>query len=243
VDGRDVARVATTAERMVREEHATDLEPRNGRAIVDRGVIEANHGQVRRATGIRRAVSVGLLALGLVLSSGCEVPWRRSPAAQPRAATQPTPTAAAPAPTEVPTPAPPTPTAAPIPLELRREIEDAYVRFWRVRTDAVLQLDSSRLHEVTAGDALQREEGWIAQLRSEGRTSRIIVDLRFRVVRATESFATVHDDVQSRSYDVDASTKAPLGPVPQQAEVLRAAFDLEKINGVWKVVDGSQFAS
>ena len=54
---------------------------------MDCGVIEANHGQDRRATGMRRAVSVGLLALGLVLASGCEVPWRRSSAAQPRAAT------------------------------------------------------------------------------------------------------------------------------------------------------------
>ena len=131
----------------------------------------------------------------------------------------------------------------PIPLELRHEIEDAYVRFWQVRTDAVLRLDPSELPKVVAGDALQREEAWIARLRDEGRTSRIIVDLQFRVVQATATTATVQDDVQSRGYDVDPVTKAPLGPIPQQAEVLKASFELRKHDGVWKVVDGVQYAS
>jgi hypothetical protein len=196
--------------------------------------------RTRQAT--RYAVCVGVLTLLSVLAAGCELLGRR-PAAAPDPTTQPAPTLAPPVATATPEPVPPTPTAAPIPLELRHEIEDAYVHFWRVRADAVLQLDPSRLPEVTAGDALQREQAWIAQLRGEGRTSRIIVDLRFRVVRATETTATVQDDVQDRSYDVDAKTKAPLGPIPQQAEVLKASFDLEKIDGVWKVVGGEQYTS
>lgn len=137
----------------------------------------------------------------------------------------------------------PGPTATPIPLPLRREIEDAYDRFWRVRADAVLRLDPSRLPEVTAGEALERERREIAQLQAEGKAARIVVDLRYRIVKATDSTATVHDDLESRSYFVDPKTLEPIGPVPQTADLTKVSFDLEKVNGGWRVVDGTRFPS
>jgi len=129
----------------------------------------------------------------------------------------------------------------PIPLELRHEIEDAYVRYWRVTADAALTLDPSQLPEVAAGDRLEREQEEIAQLLAEGRARKVIVDLQFRVVRATETTATVYDDFKNLSYAVDRNTKAPLVEPPRAAEIHVVSFEMQKIDGVWKVVDGTRY--
>ena len=174
-----------------------------GRRGLTGGKIVVSHAMV----GKRSAVWVGVLTLSVVLAAGCEWPGRRPSAAPPVPTAQPTPTAAPPAATAVPTAPPATPTAVPIPLELRHEIEDAYVRYWHVRADAALTLDPSLLPEVAAGDRLEREREEIAQLRAEGRARKVVVDLQFRVVRATETTATVHDDFKNWSYAVDLRTQ------------------------------------
>jgi hypothetical protein len=145
----------------------------------------------------------------------------------------------------------PTPTAAPqpspstttIPSALRQDIEDAYNRFWRVRADAAFRLDASRLPEVTAGAALERERAETAQLQAEGRAARIVVDLHFRIVRATDTSATIYDDVENRSYFIDATTKEPLAPPPTTAQIYKMSYELEKIGGVWRVVDATRYPS
>jgi hypothetical protein len=180
-----------------------------------------------------------VLTLLSVLAAGCALPGRRT--AAPGPATQPVPTAAPPAATAAPTAVPPTPTAVPIPTDLRHEIEDAYVKYWRVRADAALTLDPSHLPEVAAGDHLEQEREEIAQLQAEGRAAKVIVDLQFRVVQATDTTATVYDDFKNFSYAVDKNTKAPLVEPPRTAEIHVVSFELQKIDGVWKVVDGTRF--
>ena len=129
----------------------------------------------------------------------------------------------------------------PIPLELRHEIEGAYVRYWNVRADAALTLDPSHLPEVAAGDRLEREREEIAQLQAEGRAAKVVVDLQFRVVQATETTATVYDDFKNFSYAVDRNTKTPLVEPPRAAEIHVVSFEMQKIDGVWKVVDGTRY--
>ena len=190
----------------------------------------------------RTPIAILAIVLAIVAAVAC-TPVGRQPHSAPPA---PNPTPAPPStatPTAAQPPAVPTSTAAPIPSELRQEIEDAYDRFWRVRADASLRLDPSRLPEVAAGQALERERQEIARLQAEGKAARIVVDLRFRVVQATNSTATIQDDFENRSYLVDAVTKQPIGPLPTGADIVKVSFDLQKIDGAWRVVDGTRYAS
>lgn len=133
----------------------------------------------------------------------------------------------------------PGPTATPIPLALRKEIEDAYDRFWRVRADAALSLDGSRLPEVAAGVALEIERRNVEQLRAQGRAGRYIVDLQYGVVEANQTSAVVATKYQDRSYVIDVQTRNPIAPTPFAGEEVKMTYWLEKIDGNWKVVDGT----
>jgi hypothetical protein len=134
---------------------------------------------------------------------------------------------------------PPSPSATPIPLALKKEIEDAFDRFWRVRADAAFRLDASRLPDVAAGAALEVERQNIEQLRAQGHAARFVVDLQYGVQQATGTTAVVASKYQERSYVIDAGTKQPLAPTPATAEVVTMTFWMEKIDGTWKVVDGA----
>ena len=109
-------------------------------------------------------------------------------------------------------------------MALRQEIEQAYDRFWRVRADAVLSLDPSRLPEVAAGEALDVETRRIEQLRAEGRAGRYVIDLQYGVVEATPTSAVVAAKYQSWSYFVDPKTLQPLAPTPAAAEQATMTF-------------------
>jgi hypothetical protein len=133
------------------------------------------------------------------------------------------------------------PSATAIPLALRQEIEQAYQSFWRVRADAAFSLDPSQLPQVAAGAALDRELEETAQLQAEGRAARVVVDLRFRIVQATDTSATIFDDVENRSYFIDARTKQPIGPPPDSAQIYKMSYELQKIDGSWRVVDATRY--
>ena len=74
--------------------------------------------------------------------------------------------------------APPTLTVGPRPTEasLPREIETAYLRYWQVRTQAFLDLDTSQLGEVMMGDELARTEKYVQDLRAQGRAAKMEVE-------------------------------------------------------------------
>jgi hypothetical protein len=182
-----------------------------------------------------------VIALVAVLAAACEFPGQRPSAAPTVAATRSPSTATPATATAAPTTSQATPTAVPIPLELRHEIEDAYERYWQVHADAALTLDPSHLPEVLAGDKLENERQLVAQLRAEGRAAKVIVGLDYRVVRATETSATVYDDYKNYSYLVDPNTKAPLVDPPAVPEIHVVSFELQKIDGMWKVVDGARY--
>jgi hypothetical protein len=175
-----------------------------------------------------------------------------APHAAPTATAVPT-AAAAPtsAPTAVATIAPPTSSiaapaaavASPLPKNaadllspLQKEVVDAYLRYWAVRTRAYYDLDSVRLREVLAGPELARDEEDIRKLREQGRAADLDVDLNFRILRATPDEATVYDEYVNRSVHLDAVTKQVL-PTKEPPTVLKISFEMKKIEGVWKVVD------
>ena len=48
-------------------------------------------------------------------------------------------------------------------------------------------------------------------------------------------------DFKNFSYAVDRNTKTPLVEPPRAAEIHVVSFEMQKIDGVWKVVDGTRY--
>jgi hypothetical protein len=119
---------------------------------------------------------------------------------------------------------------------LQKEVADAYLRYWAVRTQAFYDLDPARLREVLAGAELARDEEDIRKLREQGRAADLDVELNFRILSATPAEATVYDEYLNRSVHLDAVTKQVL-PTKDPPTVLKVSFEMKKIDGAWKVVD------
>lgn len=120
-----------------------------------------------------------------------------------------------------------------------REIEQAYLKYWQVYSDAVLNLDTSHLHEVLAGPALQWVTDEVNGLKAQGHPAKIDVQHAYGFSRVTETSATVVDQYVSRSVYLDPTTRQPLPRAGSPTRVLQS-FDFQKINGVWKIVGGTR---
>lgn len=123
-----------------------------------------------------------------------------------------------------------------------REIEEAYRMYLRIYSDAVLNLDTSRLHEVLDGRALQLVTDEVNELKARGRPVKIIEDERtIAFARVTEAGATLVDEYTSRSVYVDPRTLQPLPRTGPPARI-RQSYELQKVAGVWKIIDGTREA-
>ena len=141
------------------------------------------------------------------------------------APSQAAPAAAEGTPTELPTVEP----------ALADEVGKAYVTFWRVRSQAVLELDSSHLPEVMAGDYLQNFESHLDGLRMQSRAIKTQVTLNYNVVKVSSEVAIVHDRIEDGSFYIDPGTQKPLtDPANDQVMI---EFSMAKFDGVWKVTD------
>jgi hypothetical protein len=125
--------------------------------------------------------------------------------------------------------------AATVEPTLAAEVGQAYEQYWRVRAQALLQLDPTHLPEVMDGEHLAAVSQAIEQLRSEGRAIKSELSLNYTVIQADAEMATVFDHIDDNSYYVQAGTEQPL---TQPAKgVLTGLFRLRKNSGVWKVVE------
>jgi hypothetical protein len=135
------------------------------------------------------------------------------------------------------------PTVAP---ELVAEVSAAYLRYFQVRADALLQLDPSSLDQVAEGDALVGLQREIEQDREAGRAIRIDVVHNYTVASANNDEAQVADDYRDSSVFVDPVSREPLaGEVvpdsPQNAPEVKVVYQLHRISGVWKVIAGQKY--
>ena len=122
---------------------------------------------------------------------------------------------------------------------LAQEVADAYQRYWQVYSDAMLQLDSSLLPQVTAGAALKDNQDEIAGLQARKRAVRVVVEHHFFVFNVTATDARVYDEVHNQSYLVDPVTKqAPQSS--QQVDIEKDTFQLSKLDGSWKVTTSTR---
>lgn len=145
--------------------------------------------------------------------------------------------------TESPTPATTrtaTPAASPTATpSIDQEVSEAYLRYWEVYAEAVLDLDETKLPGVMTGPQLERTRQEIESLRQRGRAAKIVVEHDFFIAELdpVAGTATVRDEYANRSYEVDAQTKEMVGQAAP-GTVLTDTYFLVKEGGAWKVRDG-----
>ena len=118
-----------------------------------------------------------------------------------------------------------------------------YGSFWRFRTSALAKLDTIYLEQVMVGKALSGEEGAVQRFKAEGKAQIVVVENHEEIWYLSPDEALVYDPYVSRSYFVDAKTRAPLGDGPNTppftASMLYHMTKQPNISGelVWKVDD------
>jgi hypothetical protein len=169
----------------------------------------------------RRARSSALacaLVAALALTAGC------SDSDEPT-----TPAATAPATTEK------TTTTTSEPSTPEEEVEAAYLRSWEVYTQAVRDLDDSRLAEVYAGEALALRQREIADYRAANTPGRIDVEHDYVIDVFQPDRALILDSYFNKSVFLDAETGDPIEDVPN--EVVHRQYELRRgEGGTWLVV-------
>lgn len=138
-------------------------------------------------------------------------------------------------------PALPTPTA-----DQAAEIAAAYEEYFNVTSDALLNLDASKLSDVAADQELAALEQNIQEDRSQERALDTNVEHDFYVIGYLGDEAEVADRYKDSSIYVDPVTHAPLpGQVapasPDVAPTVSVIYRLRRIDGTWKVVSGQRF--
>lgn len=118
-----------------------------------------------------------------------------------------------------------------------QEVEQAYLKYWEVYSEAMYTLRTSRLSEVAAGERLEQAVVEVEKLKAQGKAAKIDVEHHFFVFDATANSAKVHDEYVNNSYAIDPETKQPVG-APGKSESIIDTYFLERIDGVWKVVRG-----
>jgi hypothetical protein len=124
------------------------------------------------------------------------------------------------------------PTVEPV---LAEQVGTAYQAYWRVRSQALLELDPSHLSEVMDGEYLANFQSRLNDLQTQNRAIRTQVNLNYTVVQANSLQAIVQDRVEDESFYIVPGT---LDPITQPAKDLTfIEFKFQSIEGIWKVVD------
>ncbi|MBA4179615.1 MAG: hypothetical protein C0506_03410 [Anaerolinea sp.] len=127
---------------------------------------------------------------------------------------------------------PPTPTAA---MSLEDEILAAYLGYWDLYTEAVLNLDESPVAKVASDEEVQRVREEIRELRRQGVALRVVIEHSPVVLEASATSAVVFDEMTNNSFYVDPETRKPPS-APGSGETLKDTFFLEKVDGQWVVI-------
>jgi hypothetical protein len=115
------------------------------------------------------------------------------------------------------------------------EIDQAYDKYWQVRSQALLNLDKSHLAEAMGGAHLNSISQRIDELKIEQRAIKTDVDHESRVVSLSGDIAQLVDDYISNSVYVDPVSNQPL--TDPSSDELQVLYTLNKTAGTWRVVD------
>jgi len=122
---------------------------------------------------------------------------------------------------------------------LEREIEAAYLHYWDVLAQAYLDTDTSHLSEVMSDPELSRQEKEIQDLKSQGRAAKLVAEHRIAFAKVSPESAVIYDEYLNRSVFVDPTTKQER-PTSAPPETEKISFEMRKIDGTWRVVDGTR---
>ena len=127
--------------------------------------------------------------------------------------------------------------AKPTPSEaLEREVEQAYLKYWDVYSDTLLNLDASKMSEVAADNGLSRVQEEVADFQRRKAAVRVRVTHSLLVFDVTDTDAKIYDEILDQSFLVDPTTKLP-SESSNQGTLVKDTFILKRIDGTWKVVE------
>jgi hypothetical protein len=122
---------------------------------------------------------------------------------------------------------------------LETEVERALSEYWRIYSDAVLNGNTSRLHEVLEGDALRWVTDEVNDLRAKGQAAKIVLAEQVASIEhVSETRATVAHRYVNHSVYVDTLTKQPRVASDGPIRVLQT-YDFRKTDGRWKIYSGT----
>lgn len=132
----------------------------------------------------------------------------------------------------------PTPIAINLPANLANAILQGYENYWSVRVNAMRDPADTTidLESTMAGTELGIARKTIADYRSRGEAYNSDVHHQIWITFADASEATVVDIYTVTSQPLNPETKEPLDSAPI-VEHARDKFQLQVVDGVWKVVD------
>ena len=122
---------------------------------------------------------------------------------------------------------------------LEQEIEAAYLHYWQVRSEALLNLDTSHLSEVMAGPELARDDKQIQDLKAQGKAVKVDIEHHIAFLHVSPDAAEIYDEYLNRSVYVDPTTKQAI-PTNSPPLTAKVSYQMQKVNGTWKVIDGAQ---
>src|SRR5262249_45164617 len=132
----------------------------------------------------------------------------------------------------------PTPVAVNLPAGLANAILQGYTNYWAVRVSAMRDPADNTidLEGVMAGTELAVARKTMADYQSRGEAYYSDVHHQIWITSASASDATVVDVYTVTSQPLDPQTKEPLNSAPI-VEHARDQFQLQLVDGAWKVVD------
>ena len=120
-------------------------------------------------------------------------------------------------------------------VPLDKQIEQAYLHYWDVYSEALLTLDASKAPQVAADSELQSMQAEIDGFRQKGKAVRVTVKHHYLIFDTTATDAKVYDEIDNSSFLVDPSTKQP-SQGSNQTDLEKDTYFFKNIDGSWKVV-------
>lgn len=119
-------------------------------------------------------------------------------------------------------------------LSMEAEVEAAYLRSWDVYSDAVLTFDTSKLADVYADDALKLRLDEVARLQADNTPARTEVSHHITNIEIIDTeHVIVHDSYENHSVLLNAETKQPIEPDPN--ETVDREYKMRLADGTWKI--------
>jgi hypothetical protein len=97
------------------------------------------------------------------------------------------------------------------------------------------------MSDVMADPELARNVKQVEDLKAQSQAAKVVITRHsIAFTKVSPDQAEIYDEYVNQSYLVDAQTKQPL-VTPGPGGVAKVSFQLRKIDGVWKVTDGTRF--